>query len=83
MNLTRGTVVISLTGRDKDRYLAVISVEDGYVNVANGELRKIETPKKKNIKHVSTTNTVFEEEILVSNRSLNKAIKERFGAERR
>lgn len=51
--LVRGDVVLSLSGRDKGRTLAVVEVVDeDYVLVADGDLRKIEKPKKKKVRHI-------------------------------
>lgn len=48
-----GTVAISLAGRDKGRYFVVIEVLDnGYVKVADGSLRKVDNAKKKKLKHL-------------------------------
>ena len=79
----RGTAIISLAGRDKSRYMVVMSAEDNYVYVADGDLRSVESPKKKNIKHIAVTNTVFEEESLLNDKSLIRVIKERFNAQHR
>ena len=83
MQLLRGTVVISLAGRDKDRYLAVMSEENGYVFLADGRLRSVSEPKKKNIKHIAATKTVVYETDLADDSLLRKAITERFGGFRR
>lgn len=52
-----GQVVMSQAGRDKGRFMIVVGTTDtNYVYVADGTLRKIENPKKKNIKHLKATN---------------------------
>ncbi len=50
-----GQVVLSKCGRDKDNNFVVISIDDNnqYVYLADGLLRKIESPKKKKAKHVA------------------------------
>ena len=48
-----GHIVISLAGRDKGRPFYVLKTEDNFVYLADGKLRKIETPKKKRRKHVA------------------------------
>jgi len=80
MEYERGRVVISLTGRDKGRYMAVLETEPGYAFVANGKLRRISQPKKKNIKHLAATNTVLEDKDLENDRALLRAIFETFGS---
>ena len=48
-----GIVAISLAGRDKGRYFVVIEVLDnGYVKIADGSLRKVDNAKKKKLKHL-------------------------------
>ncbi len=52
-----GRVVYSKSGRDKGRIMVVIDlVNEQYCMVADGDLRKIEKPKIKNIKHLQLTN---------------------------
>ena len=47
-----GDVVISTAGRDKNAYFVVTKVEENYVYIVDGDIRKIENPKKKKTKHV-------------------------------
>ncbi len=57
-----GRVVISKQGRDKGRYFVVLQViNDNHVSIADGDLRKVEKPKIKNIKHIQFTNTSIPE----------------------
>lgn len=57
-----GDLVISKSGRDCGRRFVVVEViDDNYVNIANGSLRKIEKPKKKKIKHLDFFGVVGED----------------------
>lgn len=57
--ITLGQIVHSKAGRDKGKYFIVIGiVDDNYILIADGNLRKISNPKKKKIKHL-----VFHEQI--------------------
>lgn len=48
-----GQLVTSKAGRDKGRYFFVVGiVDEDYVLIADGDLRKISSPKKKKIKHL-------------------------------
>ena len=48
-----GQIVHSRAGRDKDKFFIVVSlVDEEYVLVADGDLRKINNPKKKKLKHL-------------------------------
>jgi len=50
-----GSVVYSLMGRDKGRYFAVVGlVDESYVLIADGDLRRLNNPKKKKIKHLQS-----------------------------
>ncbi|MDD3946951.1 MAG: KOW domain-containing RNA-binding protein [Clostridia bacterium] len=50
-----GTIVYSIKGRDSGRFFIVVEiVDDKYIKIADGELRRIEKPKLKQIKHVKT-----------------------------
>ncbi|MEG1003167.1 MAG: hypothetical protein RSD13_01870 [Clostridium sp.] len=49
-----GKVVLSLAGRDKGNlYVVTHVVDDQYVLLANGDTKKVKTPKKKKVKHLS------------------------------
>ena len=52
-------VVKSIAGRDKERYYVVVSPANGYVFIADGKVRKLEHPKKKNVRHVWPTEGVI------------------------
>lgn len=48
-----GQIVHSKAGRDKNKYFIIVGIiDEDYVLVADGQLRKIESPKKKKIKHL-------------------------------
>ena len=48
-----GRVARSRAGRDKGRYAIIVSiVDDEYVLIADGDLRKCHSPKKKKLKHL-------------------------------
>ncbi|HEY8893042.1 MAG TPA: KOW domain-containing RNA-binding protein [Clostridium sp.] len=65
-----GKVVHSKAGRDMHRDFIVVGIlNDEYVYISDGELRKIEKPKKKKVRHLDFTETVAEEirDIILSN----------------
>ena len=54
-----GSIVISKAGRDQGRlFLVVEEVDDDFVMIANGDLRKLDRLKKKRRKHLKPTGTV-------------------------
>lgn len=61
-NSLLGKVVNSKAGRDMHRNFIVVGIINSeYVYISDGELRKIEKPKKKKVKHLKFTETVAEE----------------------
>ena len=60
MEITVGTVVFSKAGRDKRKMLLVIKTYGNYAYVCDGDLRKVDKPKKKKLIHISPTGTVIE-----------------------
>jgi len=56
-----GQFVRSKAGRDKDRIFVVMQiVDDKFVLIADGDLRRIEKPKMKKIRHLAKINQVSE-----------------------
>ena len=56
-----GSVVFSRAGRDKGIYFMVYEIVDSdFVTLVDGDVRKLNKPKKKKIKHVKNTDTVLE-----------------------
>ncbi|MBW9151026.1 KOW domain-containing RNA-binding protein [Clostridium estertheticum] len=57
-----GKVVHSKAGRDMHKTFIVVGIlSNEYVYISDGELRRIEKPKKKKVKHLNFTGTVAEE----------------------
>jgi large subunit ribosomal protein L14e len=56
-----GQLVYSKAGRDKRRPFVVVEIlNKEYVNIVDGDLRKVDRPKKKKKKHLLLTLTVFD-----------------------
>ena len=56
-----GFVVYSKAGRDAERrYLVTRVLENGFVMLVDGEIRKLENPKKKNVRHCRFKGEVLE-----------------------
>ncbi len=54
--LVQGCVVRSKAGRDEGRYFIVLALDgDEFAYVADGDLRKVEKPKRKRVKHLYVT----------------------------
>ena len=57
-----GKVVLSKAGRDKNHlYIVVRKIHNDYVLVADGNIRTINKPKKKNVKHIEVEHDINEE----------------------
>ena len=69
-----GQIVCSKRGRDKGCFLVVVEETPNAVYVCDGKERPIERPKKKNVKHLSFTNTVVETDCFKSNKQLRKSL---------
>ena len=52
VEVTVGDLVVSRAGRDKGRPFVVLRTEEHYVYLADGDLRKLDRPKKKKRMHV-------------------------------
>lgn len=59
--ITVGSIVYSRAGRDEGRYFMVTAIlDDSYVSIADGSVRKLAKPKKKKIKHLKNTGEVLD-----------------------
>ena len=75
MDFVKGQLVRSKAGRDKTRTYAVLAVDGSMLLVADGDLRKLDNPKRKKKQHVAPTTTVLENELLKSDQPISDAIK--------
>ncbi|AGK99199.1 KOW domain-containing RNA-binding protein [Clostridium pasteurianum] len=76
-----GTVVYSKAGRDVDRKFIIMDIIDKeYVYICDGDLRKVEKPKKKKIRHLMFTETVAKDikQCLMSNVEVSNSQIKRF-----
>ncbi|HZK37838.1 MAG TPA: KOW domain-containing RNA-binding protein [Clostridia bacterium] len=61
-DLDIGQIVKSKAGRDKGKFFVVFEKIDAkYVLIVDGSLRRIDRPKKKQIKHLAKTNIISNE----------------------
>ncbi len=75
MQLQAGMVICAIAGKERGGYYVVTKLEDGYVYLADGKHRKLETPKRKNVKHIRFTSQVWNVETL-TNRELRRKLRE-------
>lgn len=74
MQIVEGSVVRATAGRDKGGFFAVIEVDDTCAYLSDGRRRKLETPKKKKLRHLAPTATVIPASSLKTNRQIRKAL---------
>lgn len=56
-----GRVVFSRAGRDKGKYFIIVDIiDEQYVNISDGDLRRLASPKKKKTKHLEMKPEVLE-----------------------
>lgn len=77
-----GQIVFSKSGRDKGRAFIVFKIENEYLYLIDGDLRKLNKPKKKKDKHVQKTYEIIdsikksiEEGISLKDSDIRKALK--------
>jgi len=77
-----GVVAVSKAGRDAGKYFIILEVQDDqHVLIADGELRKVNKPKRKKLKHLwirpyvaeSIRNCLKEQKLLMDS-DLRKAL---------
>ena len=60
MKINVGSVVKANAGRDGGGLFLVVATEGSYCFIANGKSRKLAKPKRKNMKHVSSTDSMID-----------------------
>lgn len=60
MKVQKGSVVKATAGRDSGGYFAVTDLQEGYCMIADGKSRRLRNPKRKNIRHLSFTDSVID-----------------------
>ena len=78
-----GDLVFSLSGRDRGSVYLVIEADEKEAIIVNGKTRKVNKPKRKNLKHlfkIAQSDLIAEAQKIAlkqpfSNERLNKAIK--------
>lgn len=71
-----GQIVKSKSGRDQGKFFVVFSkMDEEYVLIVDGSLRKIDKPKKKKIKHLAKVDVVSDKirDAILNNENINDA----------
>lgn len=74
MQIEKGCVVRSISGRDANRFYVVMSLEKDFALISDGKVRVIDKPKRKNIKHLRPTKTFIDVDSLTTNNQLRQAL---------
>ncbi|MBQ5447209.1 MAG: KOW domain-containing RNA-binding protein [Lachnospiraceae bacterium] len=53
-----GEFAKSKAGHDKEQVFVIINIENEYVYLVDGKSRKLESPKKKKLKHIQVINKI-------------------------
>ena len=60
MKLTKGSVVAAQAGRDSGKLFVVTQLDESFCFIADGKSRKLDKPKRKNIKHIRATDSMID-----------------------
>ena len=82
MEFFEGQVVRSRAGHDKDLFFVILSLESTSAVICDGKTRKLEKPKKKNLKHLCPTHLTLSEDHLKTNKQIRTSLRELTRAER-
>ena len=74
MQPTKGMVGRSNAGHDKGRYYLVLEIDGNRALVADGKLKTLQAPKRKNIIHISATNTLVDVSEYDTNSKIRKLL---------
>lgn len=78
---TKGQIVFSKCGRDRGRPFVIFGMDSEYVYLVDGDMRTLDNPKKKKIKHVQIThhideslNCKLEQNLYLNNTDITRAL---------
>ncbi len=74
MDICKGMVVRSRAGRDAGRWFVITALEGNYALLADGDLRRLEKPKRKKLMHLAGTKTVLDLSMYTTDNSLKQAL---------
>lgn len=68
-----GMVVKNKSGHDKGFFI-VVKIDSSYVYIANGKSRLLNSPKRKNPKHLTLTKAILDMDSITTDRKLRAAL---------
>ena len=72
--LQQGSIVKSMKGHDAGRFYVVLQIEGDRAAIADGKVRRLAAPKKKNIRHLALTTKTFPMDGELTDNRLRKAL---------
>ena len=72
-------MVCAAAGKEKDNFYIVTGMDGRFVYLADGKHRTLSKPKRKNVRHIRLTQTVWELEGL-TDKALRRRLRERNAA---
>ena len=72
--ISKGKIVRSKAGRDRDRFFVVLDVEGDFATVADGKVRPLCRPKRKRLKHLAPTLAAVEADSIRTDKQLKKLL---------
>ncbi len=78
MEAKKGLIVRSKAGRDKGGIFVILNLEDEYAYIADGNLRKVDRPKKKKLRHLQLSGFEIKLDLTaeISDRKVREALAE-------
>ena len=70
MLIEKGNIVKSISGHDKGGFFICLDVKDNFALIVDGKNRKLEKPKKKNLKHLASTSVYVNVLELATNKKI-------------
>jgi len=64
-----------MAGRDKHQFFCIVELSRDSVKLADGKTRRLEKPKRKNLKHIQATTTILDLEVVNTNKRLRASLK--------
>lgn len=73
--IQQGCIVRPTAGREQDRYFVVLNREGQTAIISDGRKRKLQNPKRKNVRHLQDTGVQMDSADMATNKQLRKALR--------
>lgn len=72
--MEKGQVVLSVAGRDAGRLFLILSIDDDFALIIDGKVRKLESPKRKRLRHLKPAGPILDITALTTNRQIRRML---------